>query len=114
VLIAQCCRLLRDDDASRLELDDARRVFERLGALPDLAAIEALVQGSPSRRRHGLTGRELEVLRLVATGKSNKRIATELFLSEKTVERHVSHIFNKLHVPSRAAATAYAYEHALI
>jgi DNA-binding NarL/FixJ family response regulator len=54
------------------------------------------------------------VLRLVATGKTNKAIATELFVSEKTVDRHVSNIFRKLNVPSRAAATAYAYEHKLL
>jgi DNA-binding NarL/FixJ family response regulator len=62
----------------------------------------------------GLTPRELQVLRLIATGKTNKAIATELFVSTKTVDRHVSNIFTKLHVPSRAAATAYAYKHKLI
>ena len=67
-----------------------------------------------SARPHGLTPRELQVLRLVATGKTNKAIAAELFLSEKTIDRHVSNIFVKLDVPSRAAATAYAYEHKLI
>jgi DNA-binding NarL/FixJ family response regulator len=114
VLIAHCCRALRDVDGGRLELDAARGVFEQLGALPDLAGIDALVHGSPSRRPDGLTARELQVLRLVAAGKSNRAIATELFLSGKTVERHVSNIFTKLDVASRAAATAYAYEHELI
>jgi DNA-binding NarL/FixJ family response regulator len=61
-----------------------------------------------------LTGRELQVLRLVATGKTNKAIATELVLSERTIDRHVSNIFTKLDVPSRAAATAYAYAHKLV
>jgi DNA-binding NarL/FixJ family response regulator len=61
-----------------------------------------------------LTPRELQVLRLVATGKTNKAIAAELFVSEKTVDRHVSNIFTKLDVPSRAAATASAYQHTLI
>ena len=60
-----------------------------------------------------MTPRELQVLRLVATGKTNKAIAAELFLSEKTVDRHVSNIFNKIDVPTRAAATAYAYQHRL-
>jgi DNA-binding NarL/FixJ family response regulator len=62
----------------------------------------------------GLTARELQVLRLVATGKTNKAIARELFLSEKTIDRHVSNIFDKLDVATRAAATAFAYERRLI
>jgi DNA-binding NarL/FixJ family response regulator len=87
-------------------------VFDGLGAAPDLARIDSLVRSSPSPGR--LSKRELEVLRLVAAGKTNKAIATELHLSGKTVDRHVSNIFVKLDVPSRAAATAYAYEHQLI
>ena len=71
-------------------------------------------KGAPSAHPHGLTPRELQVLRLIATGKTNKVIAAELFLSERTVDRHVSNIFTKLDLPSRAAATAYAYEHKLI
>jgi DNA-binding NarL/FixJ family response regulator len=113
VLIAHCCRVLRDEDGRRLELDAARGVFEQLGALPDLARIDDLVHGS-SRRPDGLTARELQVLRLVAAGKSNRTLASALFLSEKTIERHLSNIFAKLGVSSRAAATAYAYEHGLI
>jgi DNA-binding NarL/FixJ family response regulator len=66
------------------------------------------------KSQHGLTGRELEVLRLVAAGKTNKVIAKELFLSEKTIDRHVSNIFAKVNVASRAAATAYAYENGLV
>jgi DNA-binding NarL/FixJ family response regulator len=85
-----------------------------LGAAPDLARIDSLTRGSPPGRPHGLTPRELQVLRLVATGKTYKTIAAELFLSEKTVDRHVSNILTKLDVPSRAAATAYAYLHELI
>ena len=114
VLIGLACRALGDDDGGGLELDAARAVFEQLGAAPDLARIDALIQGAPSGHPHGLTPRELQVLRLVAAGKTNKAIAAELFLSEKTVDRHVSNIFTKLDVPSRAAATAYAYEHKLI
>jgi DNA-binding NarL/FixJ family response regulator len=68
----------------------------------------------PHRRPSGLTQRELQVLRLVAAGKTNKAVAQELSLSEKTIDRHVSNIFNKLDVPSRAAATAFAYEHKLL
>ena len=61
-----------------------------------------------------MTERELQVLRLVARGKTNKVIARELALSEKTIDRHVSNIFTKIDVSSRAAATAFAYEHKLI
>jgi DNA-binding CsgD family transcriptional regulator len=114
VLMGVACRAFGDDEGAGLELDAARAVFERLGAAPDLARIDALTKDAPSGHRHGLTPRELQVLRLVATGKTNKAIAAELFLSGKTVDRHVSNIFNKLDVPSRAAATAYAYDHKLI
>ncbi len=62
----------------------------------------------------GLTAREVEVLRLVAAGRSNPEIATELVLSEKTVARHLSNIFAKLDVRSRTAAAAFAYEHHLV
>jgi DNA-binding CsgD family transcriptional regulator len=114
VLIGLACRTLGDHDGGGLELDAARAVFEQLGAAPDLARIESLIRGAPSGRSHGLTPRELQVLRLVAAGKTNKAIAAELFLSEKTVDRHVSNIFVKFDVPSRAAATAFAYRHKLI
>jgi DNA-binding CsgD family transcriptional regulator len=114
VLMGLACRALGDEDGGRLELDAARAVFAQLGAAPDLAWVDSLRQRAPSGHPQGLTPRELQVLRLVATGKTNKAIATELCVSEKTVDRHVSNIFTKLHVPSRAAATAYAYEHKLI
>jgi DNA-binding NarL/FixJ family response regulator len=89
-------------------------VFTRLGAGPDLARIDSLSAGSTSVDAHGLTPRELEVLRFVAAGKTNRAIAAELVLSERTVDRHVSNILTKLGVSSRAAATAYAYEHELV
>jgi DNA-binding CsgD family transcriptional regulator len=114
VLIGVACRSLGDDDAGALELGAARGVFERLGAAPALAHLDALGKSTASTQRHGLTGRELQVLRLIAAGKTNKAIATELFLSERTIDRHVSSIFSKLNVPSRAAATAYAYDHKLL
>jgi DNA-binding CsgD family transcriptional regulator len=118
VLLALACRALGDDDAAALELDAARAAFEQLGAAPDLERIHSLRPPAGSARsshaRHGLTGRELEVLSLVATGRTNRAIAAELFISEKTVARHVSNIFAKLAVPSRAAATAWAYEHNLV
>ena len=103
-----------DEDAAALELDAARDAFEQLGAAPDLARVDALDGDRRAASAHGLTARELEVLRLVAAGKTNKAIAAELVLSERTVDRHVSNIFAKLGVSSRAAATAYAYEHGLV
>ena len=113
VLVGLACRQLGDEDAAELELDAARRVFQQLGAAPDLAAVSKL---SPKARpvSGGLTARELEVLRLVATGMTNRAIAGELVISEKTVARHVSNIFTKLQLSSRAALTAYAYEHDLV
>lgn len=111
VLIGLACRQLGDDEAATMELDAARLAFGRLGADPDQERTRKLGSTPPS---HGLTARELEVLRLVATGRTNRAIAAELFLSEKTVARHVSNIFAKLRVSSRAAATAYAYEHDLV
>jgi DNA-binding NarL/FixJ family response regulator len=85
-------------------------VLEELGARPDLERLAGLA-GSP--RPAGLSPRESEVLMLVATGKTNRAIATELFISEKTVARHVSNIFTKLGLTSPAEATAYAYKHGL-
>jgi DNA-binding NarL/FixJ family response regulator len=114
VLLGTACRALGDEDGIRLELDAARKVFEQLGAVPDVARVDALMKKDVEPRHHCLTPRELEVLRLVASGKTNKAIARQLFLSEKTVDRHVSNIFSKVNVASRAAATAYAYEHSLI
>jgi DNA-binding CsgD family transcriptional regulator len=114
VLIGLACRALGDEDGAGLEIDAARSVFERLGAMPDLARIDSLLKGRPSSHAHRLTPRELQVLRLVAAGATNKAIASKLSLSEKTIDRHVSNIFAKLDVPSRTAATAFAYQHKLI
>ncbi len=112
MLVGQACRVLGDGDSAALELDAARDAFERLGAAQDAAHVEALARGTAET--HGLTRRELEVLRFVASGKSNKEIAAALVLSERTVDRHVSNIFSKLRVSSRAAATAYAYQYRLV
>ena len=87
--------------------------FEQLGALPDLSRIEKLNR-APTQAAGGLTGREVELLALVATGKTNREIASDLVISERTVARHVSNIFNKLGVSSRSAATAYAFKHDLV
>jgi DNA-binding CsgD family transcriptional regulator len=113
VLVGLACRALGDDDTAELELEAARGVFEQLGAVPDLARVDSLTYRAPSIDAHGLTPRELQVLRLVAAGRTNKAIAAELVVSGRTVDRHVSNIFSKLGVSSRAAATAYAYEHQL-
>jgi ATP/maltotriose-dependent transcriptional regulator MalT len=114
VLMALACRSLGDDEAGDLELGAARAVFERLGAAQDVARADSLRNRSTSTHRPPLTRRELQVLRLVAAGKTNKAIAAELFLSERTIDRHVSNIFRKLNVPSRAAATAHAYDRNLL
>ncbi len=108
VLIGHACRTLGDEDAARMEFDAACHVFRQLGAAPDLARL------TPARAESGLTPREVEVLRLVAAGKTNRAIATDLVLSEKTVARHVANIFTKLGLSTRSAATAYAYEHDLV
>jgi DNA-binding CsgD family transcriptional regulator len=114
VLLGLACRALGDDETAALELEAARGVFAQLGAALDLARVDSLTQHAPSIDAHGLTPRELQVLRLVAAGKTNKAIAAELVLSERTVDRHVSNIFTKLGVSSRAAATAYAYKYQLV
>ena len=111
VMLAAACHSLGDDDAAAMDLDAARASFQQLGALPDLHHLEP--PSATSQSRHGLTAREVEVLSFVATGRTNRAIADALFISEKTVARHVSNIFMKLGVSSRAAATAYAYEHGL-
>ncbi len=113
VLIGLCCRSLGDDDAADLELGAAHRVFVELGARPDAERASSVIRPGRPQAAHGLTVRELEVLRLLAAGKTNRMIAGELVLADKTVDRHVSNIFSKINVTSRAAATAYAYRHGL-
>ena len=113
VVMGLACRSLGDEDGAAMEFDAARWIFQQLGALPDVARAEDLARHTITAPAGGLTRRELEVLRQVASGKSNRAIATELFLSEKTVARHVSNIFTKLGLSSRSAATRYAYEHGL-
>lgn len=110
VLIGVACRELGDGASAELEFEAARGMLEKLGASPDLERLARLA-GSPSG---GLSRRESEVLMLVAAGKTNRAIAAELFISEKTVARHVSNIFTKLRLSSRAAATAYAFKHGLV
>lgn len=114
VLVGSACRALGDHDTAAMELSAARGLFEQLGAAPDLAHADSIARDAATTHAHGLTAREVQVLHLVAAGKTNKAIASDLFISEKTVDRHVSNILTKLNVASRAAATAYAYEHQLI
>lgn len=113
VLTASACRVLGDDDSAEMELDAARRVFIELGAAPDVARVDAQ-SALPPPIPGGLTPREREVLVLIAQGKTNRLIAAELVVSEKTVASHVSHILTKLGVASRAAATAFAYEQGIV
>ena len=113
-LIGLVCRSIGDKEGARLELAAAREAFATLGAVPDVARIDRPVPFSAALRGSGLTPRELEVLRLVATGKPNKVIASELGLSEKTIDRHLSNIFGKLGVSSRTAAAAWAYGRKLV
>jgi DNA-binding CsgD family transcriptional regulator len=114
VLIARALRALSDDDAASMELEAARVTFAELGAAPELARIDALARSITNAAFGPLTPREIEVVRLVAAGKTNRMIARELYLSEKTVAHHLGNVFTKLGLASRAAATAYAYEHALV
>jgi DNA-binding CsgD family transcriptional regulator len=114
LLMAQACGELGDHDSAAMELDAARRVFEQLGAVPALARAAELSGARRPPAPGGLTVREVDVLRLVATGATNREVADRLVISEKTVARHVSNIFSKLGVASRAGATAYAFRHELV
>jgi DNA-binding CsgD family transcriptional regulator len=114
VLIGLACRALGDDDAAELELEAARTAFAELGAAPDVARVDSVMEAGERADTHGLTARELEVLRLVAAGRSNREIAAALVISEHTVARHLQNIFAKLDVSSRAAAGAFAFAHDLV
>jgi DNA-binding CsgD family transcriptional regulator len=112
-LVAVACRALGDDDGADMEIDAARQIFTQLDAAPDVHRLGLLARQAESKPTSGLSAREAQVLRLVATGKTNRAIADELRISEKTVARHVSNIFVKLNLSTRAAATAFAYQHDL-
>lgn len=114
VLLARCCGRLGDDDTARVELATARTICADLGAAPLTTRIEAVAREHGDGRPGGLTAREVEVLREVATGKTNQGVAEALFISPKTVARHLSNIYAKLNLSSRAAATAWAFEHELV
>jgi DNA-binding CsgD family transcriptional regulator len=113
VLIGLACRAIGDDDGAQVEFESAKSTFARLGARPDLRRVEELLRPAAAGPR-GLSARELEVLRLVAAGRTNHAIAIELFVSERTVHRHLSNIFDKLGVHSRTAAASYAIQHRIV
>jgi DNA-binding CsgD family transcriptional regulator len=112
LLIGIACRALGDGASARLEFEASQGALEELSAVPDLVRL-AQITGS-SRHPGPLSRRESEVLQLVAAGKSNRVIADELFISEKTVARHLNNIFTKLQLSSRSEATAYAFKHGLV
>ena len=114
VLLARAYRMLGDEDAAVIELSAARDTFQKLGAVTDLEQAESLWIDNRKLITGPLTAREKQVIQLVADGKTNKAIANALGVSEKTVARHVSNIFTKLDLTSRAAATAYAYRNKLV
>ena len=114
VLLSRAYRTLGDTDGATLEVSAARSVFEELGARSDLEALGDEGHSIAPSDDHGLSPRELEVLRLIAQGITNKAIAAELGLSVRTIDRHVSNLLTKIDVDSRAAATAYAYENGLV
>jgi DNA-binding CsgD family transcriptional regulator len=111
ILLGRALHALGDDESAVTELSAARRVLAELGAKPAEHEAAALIRPTLPR---GLTQREVEVLRLVAAGKTNPEIAAHLVLSEKTVGRHLSNIFSKIDVTTRTAAAAFAYQHQLI
>ena len=113
-LLAAVCERRGDQDGRRLELDAARRLFKQLNAQPCLARLDEQSDRTTRQPVGSLSEREVQVLRLVAAGKTNRAIADELFISEKTVARHVSNIFDKLGVSSRTGATAWAFQHDLV
>lgn len=114
VLLGQACQQSGDHVAAEFEFDGARQFFQRVSARPDLDRVDALRQSARNADTHVLSTRERQVIALVATGKTNREIARQLSISERTVDRHVSNILLKLNLPTRSAATAYAYQHDLI
>ncbi|WP_426322722.1 LuxR C-terminal-related transcriptional regulator [Microbacterium sp. E-13] len=111
VLVGRALHSTGEGAEAAAQFDTARAVFRSLGADPALAELDAVTAG---RRSAALTPRELEVLRLVSTGLTNRAVGAKLSLSEKTVARHLANIFGKLGLSTRAAATAYAYENGLV
>jgi DNA-binding NarL/FixJ family response regulator len=114
VVVATAARTMGDGDAAGMELDAARHVFSDLGALADLEDLDGRDGRVVPPAVAPLTSREVEVVRLVARGLGNREIANHLFISERTVARHVGNVLGKLQLANRAAVTAFAYEHGVI
>jgi DNA-binding NarL/FixJ family response regulator len=114
VLIGRVCQRLGDHETARMHFDAAGSIFGQLGAAPDLVELERLTAAQSAGPLPALTDREGEVLSLVASGDTNREIATALGISEHTVARHLSNIFDKLGVTSRTAASAFAHKHKLV
>jgi DNA-binding NarL/FixJ family response regulator len=114
MLVAQALRALGDETSASMEFDAARAALAELGAATDLVRLDALARAISNTSFGPLTAREVEVVRLVAAGTTNRAIANELYLSEKTVAHHLSNVFTKLGLASRSALTAYAYQHGLV
>jgi DNA-binding NarL/FixJ family response regulator len=114
VLVGLACRALGDADSAEIELRAASQIFQQLGAAPDVDRVRRLAGLGEPRSAGELTAREVQVLSLVATGRTNREISSSLVISEHTVARHLQNIFRKLGVSSRTAATAYALDHSLI
>ena len=116
VLRGLACWAVGDRTSAEMEFDTARDTFTRLGALPDLEHVNYLSAGLAHDPSGGtpLSAREQEVLTHLVAGRSNREIAEKLVISPHTVARHVEHIYAKLGVTNRTAATAYAYEHHLV
>jgi len=112
--LAKALLAVGDEDTANLEFEAARSTFAELGATPEMLEIDSLNGSEDPRKPHDLTPRELEVLRMLTSGDTNRSIAENLILSERTVDRHVSNIFAKLGVSTRSAATSYAYRHRLV
>ena len=113
LLLGQACRGSGDEDGAAAAFAAVAQIFERLGAVLDARRVKESLDG-PGTLPAGLTEREAEVLRLVAAGATNRAIAAELYLSDKTVARHLSNIFVKIGVSSRSAATVFAFETGLV
>lgn len=112
VLIADACRRLGDNDSADLELAAAQATFAEIGAVSERAQPSESITGA--RSWFGLSDRELEVLRLVATGLTNGQVAERLTIAVRTVDGHVASILAKLEVPSRTSASTFAQEHGLL
>jgi DNA-binding NarL/FixJ family response regulator len=112
-LIADACRSLGDEQSAVMEVDGARWAFERLGARFDLRRLDSQAKPADAPPAGGLSAREIEVLRLIAAGESNKHIASRLVISEHTVARHVQNMLQKLGCSSRSSLAVFAVEHDL-